>query len=119
MIDTWPMSYHAPWGDKYVGKLMISNKRLVFIPDNGGSYPSRVPELMTDYMELLKENIMNVKQQNTLFSKKIIVTLADNSSHIFNYGVMNTDKILEAIKGAHPPAPSPGFDKLSQRGEGE
>lgn len=98
MIDKWPISYYAPWGDKYTGKLNVTSKRLVFIPDgiSGTEWESSI--FLADSMELLKENIIKVEQKNTLFSKKIIVILADNSSHIFNYGVMNTDKIVAAIK---------------------
>lgn len=32
------------------------------------------------------------------FSKKVMLTLSDGSKHSFNYGAMNIDKVVDAIK---------------------
>ena len=37
-------------------------------------------------------------QKLSEMAKKAIVTLNDGSKHVFNYGMLNIDKVVEAIK---------------------
>ena len=48
-------------------------------------------------VEFLKTNISGVEPVRNIFTNKIIVTTTDNSRHVFNYGVLNIDRIMAAI----------------------
>ena len=50
------------------------------------------------YLAIDKDEIQHVEVQKKLFSKKAILTLSDGSKHCFDYGAMNIDKCVEAIR---------------------
>jgi hypothetical protein len=50
------------------------------------------------YLQIDKQYIQSVDVQQSLFSKKCILTLTDGSRHTFDYGAMNIDKTVAAIQ---------------------
>ena len=50
------------------------------------------------YLEINKADITDVQAEKSFLAKKAIVTLNDGSKHVFNYGMLNIDKVVEAIK---------------------
>jgi len=97
-IDTWAINYIAPDSKTSVGKLTITNQRLLFLPQHeAGSFSLSVYN-RNGLIVLDKSAIKNVAAQKSLLSKKVVVTMSDGSVHVFNYGIMNIDRILAAVQ---------------------
>lgn len=97
-IDTWSLHYVPPSGEKALGKLTITNQRLLFLPQHAAESLSLSIYNKSGLIILLKKDIREVNVEKSLFSKKALVTMADSSTHVFNYGAMNIDKLVAAIQ---------------------
>ncbi|HRF19548.1 MAG TPA: hypothetical protein PK977_15340 [Chitinophagaceae bacterium] len=103
VIDTWTLIYTPPGGGKYNGKLTVTNKRLLYDAKYDVSAKGLLSEAMfvkwgsEGYLEISKSDISSVKAEKSFLAKKALVTLSDGSVHTFNYGVLNIDKVIEAI----------------------
>ena len=98
IIDTWSINYISPVGEKAIGKLNVTNQRLVFLPQHDAAYLSLSIYNKNGLINLNRTEIKNVNVQKSFFSKKVLVTMADSSTHVFDYGVMNIDKLVAAIQ---------------------
>ncbi|QEC43720.1 hypothetical protein [Pseudobacter ginsenosidimutans] len=102
-IDTWAIMYHPPGGGKFNGKLTVTNKRLLYDAKYDVSARGLLSEAMfvkwgsEGYLEIRKQEIVNVEVEKGFLAKKAILTLADGSKHVFNYGMLNIDKLVAAI----------------------
>ena len=103
-IDTWTILYIPPGGGKYNGKLMVTNKRLLYDAKYDVSAKGLLSEALfikwgsEGYLTINKSDITDVQVEKSFLAKKAIVTLSDGSKHTFNYGALNVDKVAEAIK---------------------
>jgi len=103
-IDTWSLLYVPPGGGKYNGKLMVTNRRLLYDAKFDVSVKGMLAEVLTikwgseGYLEIDKSSIQGVEVQKKLLSKKCILTLTDGSKHTFDYGAMKIDKTVAAIE---------------------
>lgn len=103
VIDTWTLIYTPPGGGKYNGKLTVTNNRLLYDAKYDVSAKGLLSEAMfmkwgsEGYLEINKSDISSVKAEKSFFAKKALVSLSDGSVHTFNYGVLNIDKVIEAI----------------------
>ncbi|MBS1738347.1 MAG: hypothetical protein JSS98_17330 [Bacteroidetes bacterium] len=105
-IDTWTIMYIPPNGGNYNGKLTITNKRLLY----DAKYDVSVKGLLSEalfvkwgsegYLEINKDQIAKVSAEKSFLAKKILLTLGDGSVHTFNYGMMNIDKLIQAIQNS-------------------
>jgi hypothetical protein len=98
-IDTWTLIYTPPGGGNYNGKLTITNQRLF----HEAKWDASVLGILgnraaSGQLVIDKNDIANLEVQKKLLSKKAILTLADGSVHVFNYGAMNIDKVVAAIE---------------------
>lgn len=102
-IDTWTIIYQSPGGDRFNGKLTVTNKRLLYDAKYDVSAKGMMEELMfvkwgsEGFLEIGKDNIVSVEVEKSFFAKKVLLTLADDSRHVFNYGMLNIDKLVQAI----------------------
>jgi len=103
-IDTWTILYSPPGGGKFNGKLTVTNKRLLYDAKYDVSAKGLLSEALfakwgsEGYLEISKADITDVQAEKSFLAKKAIVTLNDGSKHVFNYGMLNIDKVVEAIK---------------------
>lgn len=97
-IDTWSINYVAPSGEVAIGKLTITNLRLAFLPQHERASLSLSIYNKNGLIILNKTEIKKVDTQRSFFSKKVLVTMADNSTHVFDYGAMNIDKLVVGIQ---------------------
>lgn len=103
-IDTWTILYEPPKGGKFNGKLLVTNKRLLYDAKFDYSAKGILEEFAfikwgsEGFLEISKDDIVSVETQKSFLSKKCIVTLKDGSKHTFNYGAMNIDKCAAAIQ---------------------
>ena len=98
VIDTWTLYYTAPNGKSIAGKLTVTNQRLVFLPQQDADSFALSIYNKKGLFSLDKSDIKNVEAKKSLLSKKVLITMSDDSMHTFNYGIMNVDKIVSAIK---------------------
>ncbi len=97
-IDTWAINYIAPDSKTSMGKLTITNQRLVFLPQHDPRSFSLSIYNKNGLIVLEKSNIKDITAQKSLLAKKVVITMADGSVHVFNYGIMNIDRILAAVQ---------------------
>jgi hypothetical protein len=103
-IDTWPIIYIPPKGGTYKGKLTITNKRLLYNARSDMPATGLFTEALFEkdegraFLEIEKKDIVHVEVEKNFLAKKAIVILNDGSRHTFSYGVLNIDKVVEAIK---------------------
>lgn len=103
-IDTWTVLYQPQAGGKYNGKLTVTNKRLLYDAKFDVSAKGFLTEMMfvkwgsEGYLELNKSDIKDVATEKSFLAKKVILTLSDGTKHTFNYGALNIDKLVDAIK---------------------
>lgn len=103
-IDTWTILYMPPGGGKFNGKLTVTNKRLLYDAQFDVSAKGLLSEALfakwgsEGYLEINKEDITDVQAEKSFLAKKAIITLNDGSKHVFNYGMLNIDKVVDAIK---------------------
>jgi hypothetical protein len=103
-IDTWTILYTPPGGGKFNGKLTITNKRLLYDAKYDVSAKGLLSEALfvkwgsEGFLEINKNDIVNVDVEKSFLAKKAVLTLADGSKHVFNYGALNIDKVVSAIK---------------------
>ncbi len=102
-IDTWTIMYSPPGGGKFNGKLTITNKRLLYDAKYDVSAKGLLSEAMfikwgsEGFLEINKQDIVNVETEKSFLAKKAILALRDGSRHTFNYGALNIDKVVAAI----------------------
>lgn len=98
-IDTWTLFYLPPGGGKYNGKLTVTNQRLLYDAKLDASLLGVLSNhLVAGRLAIEKDAITGIEVERKLFSKKAILTLADGSRHVFDYGAMNIDKCVAAIE---------------------
>jgi len=104
IIDTWTLLYIPPGGGKYNGKLSITNLRLLYDAKYDVSAKGLISEALfikwgsEGYLTIDKSDITDVQVEKSFLAKKAILTLKDGSKHTFNYGALNIDKVVAAIK---------------------
>ncbi|HUR65325.1 MAG TPA: hypothetical protein VMZ03_03160 [Chitinophagaceae bacterium] len=104
IIDTWTLLYIPPGGGKYNGKLTVTDKRLLYDAKYDVSAKGLLSEALfikwgsEGYLEIEKAAITDIQVEKSFLAKKAILTLADGSKHIFNYGALNIDKLVAAIR---------------------
>ncbi|MBO9636291.1 MAG: hypothetical protein J7578_24525 [Chitinophagaceae bacterium] len=102
-IDTWTIIYQPPGGGKFNGKLTVTNKRLLYDAKYDVSAKGLLSEAMfvkwgsEGYLEIPKQEIVLVEVEKSFLAKKAILTLADGTKHVFNYGVLDISKVVDAI----------------------
>ena len=102
-INTWNILYYPPGGGKYNGKLTVTNRRLLYDAKFDVAAKGLLPESIfvkwgsSGYLEFDKSEIIQVEVTKNFLSKKAVLTLTDGSKHVFKYGVLNINKVVEAI----------------------
>ncbi|WP_018630992.1 hypothetical protein [Niabella aurantiaca] len=98
ITDTWAIYYIPPNGKPVAGKLTVTNQRLLFLPQHDDHSFSLSVYNREGLLTFNKMEIREVNTQKNFLSKKVLVTMSDQSVHTFNYGVMSIDKLVAAIQ---------------------
>jgi len=102
-INSWTLLYTPPTGGKYNGKLTITNKRLLYDAKFDVSSKGLIEEALfvkwgsEAYVVIPKERIVSVVAEKSFFAKKAVITLDNGDKHVFNYGMLNIDPVIEAM----------------------
>lgn len=103
VINTWTVIYSNEKGVKYNGKLTVTNKRLLYDAKFDITTRGLIEESLfvkwgsEEYIVIPKNRIRKIEVSKKLFAKKAIITLDDESQHMFNYGMLNIDPIAKAL----------------------
>jgi hypothetical protein len=103
-INTWTVLYNSPQGGKYNGKLTVTNKRLMYDAKFDVSFMGTIDSALfvktgsEGFLEIPKGRIKNIEVKKSFFAKKVILTLDNQTQHVFNYGMLNIDPVADAIK---------------------
>jgi hypothetical protein len=102
-LGSWTILYLPPGGGRYNGSLNVTDRRLIYDAKFDVSASGVVEEALfmkqgsEGYVVIPKERIRNVEAKKSFLAKKAVVTLDDGQEHVFNYGMMNIDKVVDAI----------------------
>ncbi|MBI3135183.1 MAG: hypothetical protein HYZ14_10965 [Bacteroidetes bacterium] len=103
-IDTWTLLYTGPKGDKYNGKLTVTNQRLIYDAQFDVSAAGLIEEALfvkfgsEAFIVIPKNRIKTIEAQKSFFAKKVVLTLDTGEKHLFNYGMLNIDPVIKAIQ---------------------
>lgn len=98
-IDTWTLFYVSADGQRYSGKLTVTNQRLIFDAKFDGSISGMMTARVASGRLLIdKSEIVRLDTEKKLLKKKVILTLSDGGVHTFDYGAMSIDKLVAAIE---------------------
>jgi hypothetical protein len=110
VIDTWTLFYFPPDSkDKWNGKCTITNRRIFYevimdaslgaaltkvaVAEIGGKTLSSAK----GFQVIEKSSIVDVEIKKSFLSNKVALTLDDGSVHVFGYGAMGINKVVDAI----------------------
>ena len=102
-LGSWTLNYIPPSGGRYTGKLIVSDRRVLFDAKFDTSLTGTLKELFImsgshEYLSIPKESIRSVEVKSSMLKKKVIVTLHDGTDHTFDYGMLSVDKVAAAIQ---------------------
>lgn len=103
-IDTWTMVYSPPKGGRYNGKLMVTNRRLLYDARFDVGAAGLIEEALfyksgsEGYVAIPKDRIRHIEVKKSFFAKRVIVTLDNGQEHLFSYGMLDIDPVAEAIR---------------------
>jgi hypothetical protein len=120
LLGKWTLNYIPSTGKRYLGKLSITNKRILFFAqfDVGAIAKAtaglmgaaavagalglnnawvKCEENLVSYA-IPKTSIRQVEPRKSFFSKSVKLTLDNGSVHIFHYGIMPITKLVAAIQ---------------------
>lgn len=98
-LGKWTINYLPPGGGKYLGKLVVTNQRLLF----EAQFDASVQALITGatfaegMLIIPKEVIQKTEPKSSFFKKKVTITLEGGEQHVFDYGMLGIKKLVEAI----------------------
>ena len=103
IIDTWPLQYSPPGGGSFDGRCTVTNQRIVYSSDLGQEIKLELAEFMNasqdcrEYLVIPKVRITGIETMKTYREKKVILTLDNGQRHVFSYGALNIDRLVEAM----------------------
>ena len=103
-IDTWTIIYIDPKGNRYNGKLTVTDRRLLYDAKFDMSFWGLLEESLfyktgsEGYLTIPKSRIVKIETKKSFIKKQIIITIDNGQVHTFDYGMLNIDKIVEAIE---------------------
>jgi hypothetical protein len=102
-LGDWTLNYIPPDGGRYTGKLVVTDRRLLFDAKFDTSLTGTFRELIIftgshGYLSIPKSSITGVDVKKSMLKKQVIVMVGD-AEHTFDYGMLSVDKIAEAIQG--------------------
>ena len=103
VIDTWPLHYSPPGGGKYEGRCTITNQRILHASVLDPGAQQNLAEFLDQFTDkrtcvvIPKNRIRQVETEKSYLEKKVILTLDNGGKHVFSYGALNIDRLVQAI----------------------
>jgi len=102
-LGGWTVNYRPPGGGRYSGKLVVTDRRLLFDARFDTSLTGAWKELIVfegghGYLEIAKASMRSVEVRSGVLGRRVVVILNDGSEHTFDYGLLSMKKIASAIE---------------------
>jgi hypothetical protein len=115
-VGKWTITYVPPTGGKFVGKLLITDRRILFAPQNPKqdlSLATAIDDFRVDgvrgygtrnhwdgeSLSISRADVRSVQKRRSGMMKQVVVTLADGKEFVFDYGVLSVDKLATTLEG--------------------
>lgn len=114
-VGTWTIHYLPQTGGKWAGKLVVTDRRIVFDPlDSKVDYSAAgiagilaagtvVERVLKNYwdgetLSIPRSEIESVTKRGRLLMKQVVVQLVDGQQHVFDYGLLSVDKLVALLQ---------------------
>lgn len=115
-VGKWTIHYLPPTGGKFAGKLLVTDRRILFEPLNpkqdfslataidalrvGGI----IPEHFRHYwdgkgLRIPRADVRSIAKRPGGVTKQVVVTLADGQEFVFDNGFLSVDKLTATLGG--------------------
>ena len=115
-VGKWTINYLPPTGGKFVGKMLITDRRILFAPQNpkhDNSLAAAIDDFPVDgvrgggkrlrwdgeSLSISRADVRSVEKRRSGITKQVVVTLADEQEYVFDYGVLSVDKLAATLGG--------------------
>ncbi len=115
-VGKWTIHYLPPTGGKFAGKLLVTDRRILFEPLNPKQDLSlataidalRVGGIVGDHfrnywdgqgLRIPRADVRSVAKKQGGMTKQVVVTLADGQEFTFDNGFLSVDKLLATLGG--------------------
>lgn len=115
-LGKWTIAYLPPTGGKFVGKLLVTDRRILFAPQNPKqdiSLTTAIDDFPVDgvrgygtrnrwdgeSLSISRADVRSVEKRRNGMMKQVVVTLADEQEYVFDYGVLSVDKLATTLEG--------------------
>ena len=116
-LGHWTIHYLPPTGGKYAGKLLVTDRRILYAPLKAGLFPRQdlsakgVAGVLTartlvgknhwdgESLSIPRAEVRSVEKRRVRGMKQVAVTLADGQEFVFDNGVMSVDKLAALLGG--------------------
>ena len=116
-LGHWTIHYLPPTGGKYAGKLLVTDRRVLYEPLKAGPFPRQdlsakglVGSLTVRTvvgqnhwdgasLSIPRAEVQSVEKRRTRGMKQVVVTLADQQEFVFDNGLMSVDKLAALLGG--------------------
>ena len=116
-LGHWTIHYLPPTGGKYAGKLLVTDRRVLYEPLKAGPFPRQdlsakglVGSLTVRTvvgqnhwdgasLSIPRAEVQSVEKRRTRGMKQVVVTLADGQEFVFDNGLMSVDKLAALLGG--------------------
>ncbi len=101
---SWTTNFLPDGGGRYTGKLVITDRRVVFMSQFDTSLSGSLRNIMThdpgggDIIAIPRDRIADIAVKKSLLNKKVLLTLDDGDVHTIDMGAMSVDKIVAALQ---------------------
>lgn len=105
-LGSWTVFHEAEGSRPVTGNLIVTNSRVLFDPkmEHSSRQLRQVRQSMSggwkanNSLAIDRRDIAAVNAKKGFFSKKVFVSSANGSTHVFNRGMMSIDPILAALQ---------------------
>jgi hypothetical protein len=113
-VGKWTIHYLPPTGGKFAGKLLVTDRRILFEPLNakqdlslataidacriGGVVADRVNNYWDGKgLRIPRTEVRSVSKKQSGVTKQVLVTLADGQEFAFDNGFLSVDKLVATL----------------------
>ena len=115
-VGKWTIHYLPPTGGKFAGKLLVTDRRILFEPLNpkqdlslasaidalrvGGVVGDRFRHYWDGQgLRIPRADVRSVAKKQGGITKQVVVTLADGQEFTFDNGFLSVDKLIATLGG--------------------
>lgn len=112
----WTIHYLPPGGGKYAGKLLVTDRRILWEPLKqkqdlsmkgvvadyavGGIVGAKMRNYWDgEELSIPRADVQSVAKKKSGLMKQVVVTLGDGQEFVFDNGFLSVDKLLAALQG--------------------